>query len=91
MVCFWLADMVDKLALGTVERLVQLFKKSLRAKESDGHTVSHRLLSFLFTYLTTPHASTNTTPSELFLKRLLRTCLDLLHPNIEIVVCLSQV
>ena len=75
---------------GAVERLVQSFKKSLRASESDGRTVSHRLSSFLFTYRSTPHASTNTTPSELFLKRLLRTRLDLLHPNVETAVCLSQ-
>ena len=75
---------------GAVERLVQSFKKSLRASESDGRTVSHRLSSFLLTYRSTPHASTNTTPSELFLKRPLRTRLDLLHPNVESVVCLSQ-
>ena len=70
--------------------MVLSFKKSLRASESDGCTVSHRLSSFLFTYRTTPHASTNTTPSELFLKRPLRTHLDLLHPNVETTVYLSQ-
>ena len=75
---------------GAVERLVQSFKKSLTASESDGHSLSHRLSSFLLTYQNTPHASTNATPSELFLKRSLRTCLDLLHPNVESVVCLSQ-
>ena len=75
---------------GAVERLVQSFKKSLRSSESDGRTVSHRLSSFLLTYRTTPHASTNATPSELFLKRSLRTRLELLHPNVESVVCLSQ-
>ena len=75
---------------GAVERLVQSFKKSLRASESDGRTMSHRLSSFLLTYRTTPHASTNATPSELFLKRSLRTRLELLHPNVESVVCLSQ-
>ena len=75
---------------GAVERLVQSFKKSLRASESDGRAMSHRLSSFLLTYRNTPHASTNATPSELFLKRSLRTRLDLLHPNVESVVCLSQ-
>ena len=49
---------------GAVERLVQSFKKSLRASESDGHTLSHQLSSFLLTYRNTPHASTNTAPSE---------------------------
>ena len=75
---------------GAIKRLVQSFKKSLRVSELDGRTVSHRLLSFLFTYQTTPHASTNTTPRELFLKRPLRTHLDLLHPNVKTAVCLSQ-
>ena len=75
---------------GAVERLVQSFKKSLKASESDGRTVSHRLSSFLFTYCSTPHASTKASPSELFLKRLLRTHLDLLLPNVESTVRLSQ-
>ena len=75
---------------GAVERLVQSFKKSLKASESDGRTVSHRLSSFLFTYRSTPHASTKASPSELFLKRSLRTHLDLLLPNVESTVRLSQ-
>ena len=52
--------------------------------------MSYRLSSFLFTYRTTPHASTNTTPSELFLKRSLKTCLDLLQLNVETIVSLNQ-
>ena len=75
---------------GAVERLVQLFKKSLKASESDGRTLSQRLSSFLLTYRITPHATTNATPCELFLKQSLRTRLDLLHPNVESVVCSSQ-
>ena len=62
----------------------------MKASESDGRTVSHRLSSFLFTYRSTPHASTKTTPSELFLKRSLRIRLDLLQPNVESAVHLSQ-
>ena len=67
---------------GAVERLVQSFKKSLKASESDGRAVSHRLSSFLFTYRSTPHVFTKATPSELFLKRSLRIRLDLLQLNV---------
>ena len=54
---------------GAVERLVQIFKKSLKTSESDGRTFSQRLSSFLMTYHSTPHKSTNVTPCELFLKQ----------------------
>ena len=57
----------------------------------DVRTPSHRLSSFLLTYRNTPYASTNAMPSELFLKRSLKTRLDLLHPNVESTVHLSQV
>ena len=61
---------------GAVERLVQTFKKAMRASEQSGLTLYQRLLSFLLTYRSTPHATTNLAPCELFLKRMLRTRLD---------------
>jgi len=42
-----------------------------------------RLFSFLLTYRTTPHATTNVPPCELFVGRRLRTLFDLLRPNRE--------
>ena len=44
------------------------------------------LVSFLLTYHTTPHSTTNETPSKLFLGHKMRTRLDLLLPNQDKIV-----
>ena len=75
---------------GAVERLVQTFKKSMKASAHDGRTHSQRLASFLLSYRTTPHSTTNEMPSELFLKRKLRTRLDLLKPDVNKSVSVGQ-
>ena len=66
---------------GQAERSVQTMKRCLKASRNDGtfRSVSHRLANFLLTYRTTSHTTTNATPGELFLKRLLRTVWDLLR------------
>ena len=51
---------------------------------------NHRLAEFLFTYRFTKHATTNVSPSELFLKRKLRTRVDLLKPDIKNFVSSKQ-
>jgi len=68
---------------GAVERLVQTFKKAMTSKSRKGLTVSQLLSSFLLSYRTTPHSTTNITPAELFMNRALRTRLDLIQPNLE--------
>ena len=71
---------------GLAERFVQTFKNAMRASEHDGFSLIGRLNTFLGKYRATPHATTGSTPSELFLQRRVRTKLDLLKPDIEITV-----
>ena len=68
---------------GAVERLVQTFKNFMRVNASNGGTLSQRLASFLFSYRTTPHATTSVAPCELFLGRKIRSRLDLMRPDVE--------
>ena len=58
---------------GQVKRFIRTMKRSLQAGEKDGRSLHHNLAEFLFTYGTTAHATTNVTPSELFLGWQLRT------------------
>ena len=48
---------------GAVERLVQTFKKAMKASTD----TSFALASFLLSYHTTPHSTTNESPCKLFL------------------------
>ena len=57
------------------------FKKSMKTKPA-GRTSSHQLSVFLLRYRTTPNTTTRRTPSELLLKRDLRTKLTLLRPEL---------
>ena len=68
---------------GLAERFVQTFKRAMKASEGEGKTLNQRLSQFLFSYRASPQATTNTSPSELFLGRALRTRLDLLRPNCQ--------
>lgn len=75
---------------GLAERFVQTLKRALKAGEKEGKNLHHRLAEFLFEYRSTPHATTNAPPSELFLKRRLRTRFDLMKPSTKKYVTSKQ-
>ena len=75
---------------GQAERFVQTFKRAMKAGETDEPSLSTRLSQFLLTYRSTPHATTNSAPSELFLQRKVRTRFDLLKPDLQSIVTEKQ-
>ena len=68
---------------GAVERLVQTLKNSLKKGKKEGHTSQYTLLNFLLFYRATLHSTTGKPPSEIMIKRPLRTVLDLLYNLIQ--------
>lgn len=50
---------------------------------SETGTLNQKLAVFLLSYRTTPHTTTNTTPSELFFNRKLRTRLGVVKPQLS--------
>ena len=65
------------------ERFVQTFKIAMKAGEKCGGSLNTWLSRFLFDYRSTPQATTNVSPAELFLWRKIRTRFDLLKPDVE--------
>ena len=66
---------------GLAERGVQTLKQGI--KRTKGDNIQERLSKFLFDYRITPHSTTGVAPSELLMKRRLRSRFDLLHPEVS--------
>ena len=63
------------------ERLVQSFKKGIKADKSV-RTFQHKLHRLLLTYRSASHATTALSPAQLLLGRNVRTRLDLFKPDV---------
>ena len=72
------------------ERFVHTFKRAMKAGKEDRGNLNHSLAEFLFDYRSAAHATTNVSPSELFLNRKLHTRFDLLKPNLQSFVTSKQ-
>ena len=68
---------------GQVEWFVQTFKQAIKAGEMSEIPFDQRLGNFLLSYRTTPHSTTKSTPGELFLKRVVRTRLEIMKPDLR--------
>jgi len=66
---------------GQAERLVQSFKKGVKADKSS-RTLQHKLDRFLLAYRSAPHAITELSPAQLLLGRNVKTRLDLIKPDV---------
>ena len=62
----------------------------MKALRNSSLTQTHRLYNFLLTYRTTPHATTNEPPCQLFMGRMLHTHWTLLKPDLEQTVVTKQ-
>ncbi|XP_062865163.1 uncharacterized protein K02A2.6-like [Trichomycterus rosablanca] len=68
---------------GLAERFVQTFKRSIKAMEKENISLQHKVDNFLFVYRNAVHSTTNQAPAMLFIKRTLRSRIDLLKPNLR--------
>jgi len=68
---------------GLAVRFVRTFKQAMKAGEAEGLPLMHRLQNFLLGYRATPHATTNRSPSSLFLYRQVQTRLDLIRTSCD--------
>ncbi|UYV72211.1 K02A2.6-like [Cordylochernes scorpioides] len=68
---------------GLAERAVRTIKTALdKNKRKIGDTIQDTLSKVLLAYRSTPHVTTGKTPSELFIGRVLRTRVSLIHPSL---------
>ncbi|GFT51646.1 uncharacterized protein K02A2.6 [Trichonephila clavipes] len=68
---------------GQAERYVSTLKQSLRAMHKYEGTIQQKLSTFLMQYRKAPNVTTTLSPAILFLKRDIRTRIDLLLPELK--------
>ncbi|GFR19231.1 transposon Tf2-6 polyprotein [Trichonephila clavata] len=68
---------------GQAERYVATLKQSLKAMHKYEGTIQQKLSTFLMQYRKAPNATTTHSPAILFLKRDIRTRIDLLLPELK--------
>ncbi|GFY09083.1 uncharacterized protein K02A2.6 [Trichonephila clavipes] len=68
---------------GQAERYVATLKQSLRAMHKYEGTIQQKLSTFLMQYPKAPNVTTTLSPAMLFLKRDIRTRIDLLLPELK--------
>ncbi|XP_037512230.1 uncharacterized protein K02A2.6-like [Rhipicephalus sanguineus] len=73
---------------GAAERVVQTIKDKL--KKSQAGDFRTQVARILFQYRTTPHDVTGRAPCELLLGRMVKTPLDILHPDLRSTALLKQ-
>ena len=66
---------------GLAERAVQTFKEAMK-KMTDNCSIETKIARFLLKYRITPHTTTGQSPSELLMKRKIRSHLDLVRPDL---------
>lgn len=73
---------------GLAERFVQTIKNGLKAMK--GTDIHKKVAQFMLAYRRAPHATTGSSPAELFLGRQVRTILDIMKPDRREVVLQKQ-
>ena len=68
---------------GLAERAVQVIKSGLKKNRDKQDSLETRLYRYLLYYNMVPQATTGIAPSEILMKRKLRSRLDLLRPNLS--------
>lgn len=68
---------------GQAERYVYSMKQALRSMKYDHKSVQESLNTFLFSYRRAPNVTTGESPARLFLKRDLRSKLDVFRPSLQ--------
>ena len=75
---------------GMAERFVQTFKTAMRKMVNEGDDINQKLANFLLVYRKTPQSITMEVPAMLLTKRIPRSRIDLITPNLQTKVVKRQ-